>query len=272
MQKKHWTAVILAALFFIGLGAVGVWQLNQANERLLQLQDQAADSDRTKPQRHTPPPASVPPPTPAMEAPKTSDFAPVDPDDHLTRAMFTAMLYSTDRESSHNSQLSTASHPFSDVSIHEWYTAAVEWAAHTDIISGTGGGLFAPDDPVTREQIAVMLCNYLRYKDRTITAEPAPGLADQALISGWALESVIAVRAAGLVPDRVATRYDPKGKVTNAEADAIFARLLSFLQETGYPGHQDLDDYNNWLPQFEPPDPAPLPVYRDEVLIIDSIQ
>lgn len=44
---------------------------------------------------------------------------------------------------------------FTDVPPDQWYTQAVNWAAQEKIVSGDGKGNFLPDDPVTREQLAV---------------------------------------------------------------------------------------------------------------------
>lgn len=52
--------------------------------------------------------------------------------------------------------------PFPDVS-NSWYSDAVHWATHEGIINGYNNGKFGPNDPVTREQIAVILWRYAKY-------------------------------------------------------------------------------------------------------------
>ncbi len=42
----------------------------------------------------------------------------------------------------------------------KWYIDAVAWTNRKDIVGGYGNGLFGPDNPSTREQLAVMLCRY----------------------------------------------------------------------------------------------------------------
>lgn len=268
MSKKQWIAVALAVIILGALGFLGVWQINKTNERLLALQERSGDGwDRPQ---ATPEPEPTPKPTlePTAQPPKTSDFADVRPDAYVTRAMFTTMLAKLDGVETPSQDASS----FGDVPTGQWYTAAVEWAARTGIVSGIGGGLFAPNEPISREQAAVMLCNYLRYKGRVYLPEETPEITDADDIGGWALASVDEVRIAGLIPDRPGSRFDPKGKVTNSEADAIFSRLMTFLQEIprNYPGGNDLDDYGDWLPEYEHPESSPLPVYRDETLIIPN--
>lgn len=53
---------------------------------------------------------------------------------------------------------------FSDVDPAASYGEAVRWAASEGIAGGYGGGLFGPDDPITREQLAVMLYRYARHE------------------------------------------------------------------------------------------------------------
>lgn len=59
---------------------------------------------------------------------------------------------------------------FTDVGAGMWYTDAIAWAAAEGIVNGCGDGTFKPDDAVTREQMAVMLYRYARYKGYDVTA------------------------------------------------------------------------------------------------------
>ena len=225
MNKSQIIAVIAAVIFISALIAVGMWQLNQNNERLRLLQERAAGVGWNRPQEQQ----TEPDPEPAARAPKTSDFAPVKPDEYLTRAMFTVMVAAFEGVESYVSRC-TAPH-FSDVAAGEWYFEAVDWAIHRGVVTGIGNNMFAPDAPISREQIAIMLCNYMKYKELLIIADEKPETADYPQISGWALESVNTARAVGIVPDRADNTFDPQGKVTNAEADDIFENLLSLLNK-----------------------------------------
>ena len=74
------------------------------------------------------------------------------PDGTLTRAMVAAVLYRWE-----DSPAVSGENPFSDNAEGTYYHDAVIWAAANGIVSGYGGGIFGPNDPVTREQLAVML-------------------------------------------------------------------------------------------------------------------
>lgn len=78
-----------------------------------------------------------------------------DPNGPMTRAMFAAILY---RAAGMPEVSVDAS--FCDVDSEKWYAQPIAWAASTKLMSGYGGGLFGPDDDITREQAAVILYRY----------------------------------------------------------------------------------------------------------------
>lgn len=78
------------------------------------------------------------------------------PEAILTRAQVVQVLYNKEGQPSLNGQ----THSFSDVPIGQWYNNAITWASTRGIVSGYGGGVFKPDDPVTLEQVLVILHNY----------------------------------------------------------------------------------------------------------------
>ena len=76
-----------------------------------------------------------------------------------TRSMISTILYRIEGEPS--IQRSGA---FLDVSLNQYYTNAVAWAAENGIACGCGDGNFGPNDPITREQMAAMLYRYAQFK------------------------------------------------------------------------------------------------------------
>lgn len=89
---------------------------------------------------------------------------------------------------------------FSDVPEGQWYTAGVEWAAAKGVVSGGGDGTFSPGQTATREQIAVMLCQYARYLELDVSGAGAlEGFADNAAVSAWARDAVAWAVDAGII-------------------------------------------------------------------------
>jgi hypothetical protein len=146
-----------------------------------------------------------------------------DPNSPMTRAMFAQVLANLDGADLSVYRVSR----FSDVPVSQWYFAAVEWAAEQGIVSGKGGGLFDPNAPVTREQMAIMLNNYITYKGFTHETYSTPEVfADEASVSSWALEAVRAIQTWGIIGGRPGNFYDPSATATRAEVAAVFARFI----------------------------------------------
>ncbi len=78
------------------------------------------------------------------------------PNDTLNRAMVVQVLYNKEGQPA----LNGLTHSFSDVPATQWFNNAVTWGSNRGVVSGFGGGVFKPEDAVTIEQVAVILCNY----------------------------------------------------------------------------------------------------------------
>ena len=119
---------------------------------------------------------------------------------------------------------------FKDVVPGAYYADAVAWAAGAQIVEGYGSGVFAPDDPVTREQLAAVVCRYLRWRG-DLAAEapaPAPDYADLGDVAGWAQESVGILTQRGILQGTGAGRFSPKRTAARAELAAILRRVDAF--------------------------------------------
>jgi len=83
---------------------------------------------------------------------------------------------------------------FNDVPANEWYFNVVNTAADVGLMSGYTPNTFGPNDPITREQIGVMITRALLYKGKNATSGSAnlAAFADQQQISSWAVDGVAA--------------------------------------------------------------------------------
>jgi hypothetical protein len=119
-------------------------------------------------------------------------------------------------------------------------TSAVEWAADMGIVTGIGNNMFAPNANVTREQMAVMLYNYINFKGISLPVNNIPAaFADEGEISSWAINAVKSIQAAGIISGRPGNLFDPQATATRAEVATIFARFITILSEYA------LDDHNS---------------------------
>ena len=116
---------------------------------------------------------------------------------------------------------------FSDVDPAAWYDEAVRWASSLRIASGYGDGRFGPDDPITREQLAVMLYQYAWNMGYDLTgggmALREYGNYDR--ISGWALEALDWAVNAGIISGTGDSALSPQGRATCAQTAVMLMRL-----------------------------------------------
>ena len=155
------------------------------------------------------------------------------PDDAMTRAMLVTVLWRLEGKPAPES-LSTA---FVDVPVTTgkslYYAEAVAWAAENGIVNGVDATHFAPDDEVTREQIATILFRYAEKKGVDTTKRA--GLAsfpDANKVSDYAKEALAWANAEGLVKgsnENGKDYLDPTGSATRAQVATILARYAQSI-------------------------------------------
>ncbi|MBQ7500572.1 MAG: S-layer homology domain-containing protein, partial [Clostridia bacterium] len=141
------------------------------------------------------------------------------PDMPITRAMFVQMLARIEKVDLDNYRLASE---FRDVDIGAWYSEAVAWAYDSGIVSGTGDGLFAPDDNVTREQIAVIMYS-LCGDDNTADIS---GYSDADDVSAWAVEAFGWAVGSGYISGVGDNMLSPGTDSTRAQSLQILYRYI----------------------------------------------
>lgn len=153
-----------------------------------------------------------------------------EPDTTTSRAMIATILWRLQGSPAVNYAMS-----FKDVDEGEWYTEAIRWAASERIVTGYGGGSFGPDDPITREQLAVMLyrCEQ-KYGGGGFTGSWSFLLdfTDRDQISEWAYEALCWTTMNKIIEGRGDKVLDPQGKATRAEAAAMIQRYCETERQT----------------------------------------
>ena len=122
---------------------------------------------------------------------------------------------------------------FRDVNPDAWYSEAVTWAVSCGAAKGMGDGTFAPDAPITREQMAAMMNRFLKLAGIEITAVTEKDFTDESAISDWAAADVKTLTEAGIINGRDDGRFDPENDMTRAESAAVICRVLDI--ETEHP-------------------------------------
>ena len=145
-----------------------------------------------------------------------------------TRAQIVQILYNLE-----GTPAVSGTTPFTDLTAN-WYKPAILWAYQNNVVAGTSPTTFAPDQPVTREQIAVILTQYMFHvlkMERTWTPADLSKFPDGAQVSGWAKEAMQDAVALGLIngtkaPDGV-VYLDPQGSAARQQVATI---LMNFCQ------------------------------------------
>ena len=145
-----------------------------------------------------------------------------EPGTTLTRAMLAQTLYAMEGKP----QVS-GGEDFSDVEEGDWYAAAVAWAAENGLVSGVGGDRFAPNDALTREQMALILYRYAQHKsyDVQVDGEPLEGFQDVEKISDWAVEAMEWAVNAKLLSGTGDNLLTPAGTATRAQVAQVLANF-----------------------------------------------
>ncbi|MFA9424102.1 MAG: leucine-rich repeat protein [Sedimentibacter sp.] len=148
------------------------------------------------------------------------------PDNSMTRAMFvTAMgrLY----ERSYGMEAGTSI--FSDVDADAYYAKYVAWASENGIVKGIGESEFAPNDKVTREQMAVIMLNSAKILENGDFKDSSLEYVDSTSISSWAIDGAKYCQETKLITDREDGKFAPKESVTRAEVAVAIDRFIKTI-------------------------------------------
>ena len=116
---------------------------------------------------------------------------------------------------------------FTDVSDNAYYSAYAKWAYAAGITGELDGGLFAPDEDVSRQDMAVMLYNYAVYRGESIPeVNERAYFSDDAMIEDSAKEAVYALQCGGIISGMGDGAFSPSGSATRAQVAQIFMKFL----------------------------------------------
>ena len=145
-----------------------------------------------------------------------------------TRAQIVQILYNLE-----GTPAVSGTTPFTDLTAN-WYKPAILWAYQNNVVAGTSPTTFDPDQPVTREQIAVILTQYMFHvlkMERTWTPADLSKFPDGAQVSSWAKEAMQDAVALGLINGTKASDglvyLDPQGSAARQQVATI---LMNFCQ------------------------------------------
>lgn len=138
------------------------------------------------------------------------------PSENITRAEFASVMakclgvdVSTYRGAS-----------FSDVNQNRWYAPAVAWAKTSGLMSGDGGNLFRPEDPITRQEMCVVLRNATQNR-----ASGSGTFPDDGQIASWAKDAVYECYAKGYLTGDENGNFAPRDNTQRSQAAVVCSRF-----------------------------------------------
>ena len=145
-----------------------------------------------------------------------------------TRGMIVTILYRLENEPA-----VSGGSAFTDVESGAWYADAVAWAAANDIVNGTSATTFAPNSPITREQMATMLYRFAQYKgmDAVTLQENLTGYPDGGQVSDYAIPAMNWAVGQGLIAGMENGTLVPQGSATRAQVATILMRFCENVMQ-----------------------------------------
>ena len=145
------------------------------------------------------------------------------PDATITRGMVVTMLWRMAGEPYESSA------GFTDVASGRYYSTAVAWAAKNGIVEGMTSSTFAPDQAITREQLASILYRYAKWLGFSGTGTDISGYTDAGKVSDYAYDAMCWAVKTGVVTGTSAKVLDPQGTATRAAAAQMFMNFYNYI-------------------------------------------
>ena len=142
----------------------------------------------------------------------------MEPNATLTRAQLAQILYNLEGKPQVQGDLD-----FTDVAEGKWYYAAILWANQEGVVNGMSPDTFAPNEDISRQDLALMLYRYAG--EPTVTGD-LDGFKDAGQVGDWAQEAITWAVEEGIIDGMTPTTLEPTGTATRAQAAAMLQRFL----------------------------------------------
>ena len=162
-----------------------------------------------------------------MTGKSATKFQPASP---VSREEVTQILYSKEGKPP-----VSGTSPFSDVTSGKWYANSVIWAYGKQIVAGKSDGTFGVGNPITRQDLAVILYKYAVFKHYDLSKDDTAinGYKDTSEVSSYAIDAMNWAVSQGIISGKGTSgapkselRLDPKGNASRAECAAMMKKLF----------------------------------------------
>lgn len=141
-----------------------------------------------------------------------------------TRGMIVTILYRL--EGTPDLSDENLGYPYADVDADAYYADAVYWACQNGIVAGMSAEQFAPNNAITREQMAAILYRYAQFKGYDVSAKADLSVyTDASAVGAYATDAMAWANGAELITGTSATTLSPAGNATRAQVATILMRF-----------------------------------------------
>ena len=148
-----------------------------------------------------------------------------EPESAVTRGMFVTVLYRLENEPAAKKAA------FTDIERGSYYENAVAWASENALVNGISENEFAPEEAITREQMAAILYRYAKFKGMDMTVQSQKNrYTDSGEIEAYAAEAVLWASEYGILTGHADGRFAPKDNAERAQMAAVFMRFIENLK------------------------------------------
>lgn len=145
------------------------------------------------------------------------------PSQEITRAEFVTILAKLGGDT-----LNQTESGFCDMPSSKWCSQAVTWAGKAGIVKGNEENQFLPNAQITREEMAVMIMRYGKYKNITlVNGTKGNAFSDADAIASYAKDAVFSICESGLMQGTGNHQFQPKKHATRAEAAKLAESILN---------------------------------------------
>ena len=149
-----------------------------------------------------------------------------EPNGQMTRGMLATVLYRME-----NQPEITTPAGFADVEAGAWYANGINWAANAKVVNGVGENKFAPNNNISREQLAAMLYRYAQFKEYDVTKQgDISQFTDNAKVGDWAKEAIAWAVGNEIIKGDNGS-INPQGEATRAEVATMLQRFINTYQK-----------------------------------------
>ncbi|MBR3867172.1 MAG: S-layer homology domain-containing protein [Butyricicoccus sp.] len=147
------------------------------------------------------------------------------PDMALSRAMVARMVHVLEGE-----EAAPVSN-FTDVLRNFWYTNAIDWASSSGVIAGYGNGTYGPNEDLTREQLAMILYQYLKSENYLVEIKgDLSGYADGTVVGHWAKDAAAWAAGEGILVPNAANELRATAVATRADVAHAFMTMMNVYE------------------------------------------